>query len=77
MEESRLRDYHVAVKEEFLLPLPAPSVPSGAGYVRDDNDKSSGKKRPRDDKIAPEGRLCSQIMKGNLCPYGSECHYRY
>jgi hypothetical protein len=82
MEDSRLKDYHVGVKEEYLLPPPAApeSSTAGAGYVRDardEHDKSTGKKRPRDEKINPEDRLCSQTMKGNPCPYGAECRYRY
>ena len=75
-----LPDYFVGVQQEYLISRSTESARRGncdGNHPKDSTDPPKGKKRARDEKYAPEDRLCLQIQRGNVCPFGDQCHYRY
>jgi tRNA-dihydrouridine synthase 3 len=80
MAESCLESFYVGVSSDYLIfsspsnPLP----PIASSYPEQLSETSAGrKKRPRDNQVNPEDRICQQTKKGAVCPFGDQCKYSH
>lgn len=67
------------VKDVYVLNDRAPSLPPLRTEVVESERKQgqNKKKRPRDDRITSDMKVCLAIIRGDECPFGDKCRFSH
>ena len=79
-KKDRYDAYSVHVKKDFVLQSRAPSLPPLRVEPVEEPEKKgrkNKKKRPRDNRITPDQKICISVIRGTECQYGEKCLYSH